>query len=133
MARTGARSLRLVGYSGGGVVAALVAARHAGAASLITVAAPLDVEHWIAGHGVSPLTGSLDPLAQAAALRHVPQLHLAGADDKVVPPDVLTSWLQKTSGTCARLRIVPDFDHQCCWRQLPPAELAVPTCENRAR
>ena len=57
-ARAPERPLVLVGYSGGGVIAALVAARRKDVSLLITVAAPLDVADWTRRMGVSPLDGS---------------------------------------------------------------------------
>ena len=47
---TGAVRIVLVGYSGGGVIAALLAARRWDVDRLITVAAPLAVKAWAAWH-----------------------------------------------------------------------------------
>ncbi len=44
---SGAARIRLVGYSGGGVIAALLAERRDDIELLVTVAAPLDVAGWI--------------------------------------------------------------------------------------
>ncbi|MRR52096.1 MAG: alpha/beta hydrolase [Rhodocyclaceae bacterium] len=108
--RTGARQLRLVGYSGGGVVATLLAARRADVEYLVTVAAPVAIADWVAWHKVTPLTGSLDPLADTAPLP--PAKHFSGADDGVVPPVIAQRFAAARGG---RLRVVAGFDHQCCW------------------
>lgn len=108
--------LVLVGYSGGGAVAALVAARRTDVACLVTVAANLDVAAWTAHHDLTPLAGSLDPAAQASRLRGVAQVHLAGADDSTVPVAVLDAYLAALGNAAAvERRVVPGFDHECCW------------------
>jgi len=108
--RSGARRLRLVGYSGGGVIAVLLAGRRADVAHLVTVAAPVALEEWVAWHKVTPLTGSLDPMAEKQPLP--PATHFSGADDTVVPPVIAERFVAARGG---KRRVVPDFDHQCCW------------------
>lgn len=109
--RAGAQRLRLVGYSGGGVIAALLAMRRDDAESLVTVAAPLSLGEWTAAHGLSPLEGALDPLAQPPA-RPLGALHFAGGRDAVVPPGIVGGFIRRHGG---RLETVEDFDHDCCW------------------
>ncbi|MDP2809898.1 MAG: alpha/beta hydrolase, partial [Rhodocyclaceae bacterium] len=53
----GARRIRLVGHSGGGVIAALLAFRRTDVEQLVTVAAPLALTEWVAWHDITPLTG----------------------------------------------------------------------------
>lgn len=106
----------LVGYSGGGVIATLLAARRKDVRGLITVAANLDVAMWTTHHGVTPLAGSLDPANEASALAHVPQVHFVGGKDMVVPPSVVEAFVAKLPpGTPVHLHIEPGFDHRCCW------------------
>ena len=113
-ARVPQRPLVLVGYSGGGVIAALVAARRSDVALLVTVAAPLDVADWTRRMGVSPLDGSLAPLDQAARLSQVRLVAFAGQQDKAVPVATIASAVDRL-GPSAELVVVPDFDHRCCW------------------
>lgn len=108
------RSLVLVGYSGGGVIAALVAARRNDVALLVTVAAPLDVADWTRRMGVSPLDGSESPLDQAQRLAQVRLVAFAGQRDTTVPVDSIRSAVTKL-GAHAELIVVPAFDHRCCW------------------
>lgn len=108
----GGRRLTLVGYSGGGTVAALVAARRHDVARLITLAAPLDVDAWCRAHGQPMLAGSLSPLDQADRLAAVPQLHVLAQDDAVVPPSVNDRLLARLPSAAVR-RVAGD--HDCCW------------------
>lgn len=102
---------RLVGYSGGGVIAALLAQRRQDVTQLTTVAAPLAVRQWTAHHGVSDLNASLDPMTENPRSQ-IPQHHLVGEKDKIVPPAVVEAYALRHGGRVSR---IPDFDHQCCW------------------
>lgn len=108
------RALVLVGYSGGGVIAALVAARRSDVALLVAVAAPLDVADWTRRLGVSPLDSAPLPLDQAARLSRVRLVAFAGGQDKVVPVASVTSAVD-AFGVAAKMIVLPDFEHRCCW------------------
>lgn len=129
-ARSGATRLRLVGYSGGGVIATLLAQRRDDVDQLITVAAPLALGEWTRQRRLSALVGSLDP-AQARTRRALPWAwHFAGADDAVVPPAVVRAFVAQAGG---RLEVVPGFDHECCWQVAWPRLLALALAEEAAR
>jgi dienelactone hydrolase len=109
-------SIGLVGYSGGGALATLIAERRRDVAWLITVAANLDLAEWVRLRDVEPLSGSLDPAANADAIERLPQIHFAGGIDPVVPPTVAKSFFARFSPSpAARLIVLPEFDHECCW------------------
>ena len=125
-----AEPLHLIGYSGGGVVAALVAARrisrNPAAADmpgirmaerrldqLITIAAPLDIETWTRLAGVSPLAASLSPMDSVGCLRRIRQHHFAGRRDRAVPLGAITPFLRALGTDApARLEVVEDMDHR---------------------
>jgi pimeloyl-ACP methyl ester carboxylesterase len=79
------RTIHLIGYSGGGALAVLVAARHFDVASIRTVAGNLDHDEVNRFHGVSPMPDSLNAIDVAGAVTAVPQIHFSGGDDTVVP------------------------------------------------
>lgn len=108
----GAGRLRLVGYSGGGAIAALLAARRDDVDSLVTVAAPLSLSEWAAWHEVSPLTGSLDPAELGENVRLPPSVHFVGGNDRTVTVSIVERFVRLKGG---RMETVPDFDHECCW------------------
>lgn len=121
MRRRQAERLVLVGFSGGASVAALVASRRKDVAALITVAGNLDTAAWTTHHQVSPLSGSLNPADFVDRLQEIPQRHLVGAADRVVPPRLLQDFAQRfPAARRPEVRIVPGFDHQCCWAQAWP-------------
>lgn len=117
--RAGASRLRLVGYSGGGTVAALIAARRKDVAALVTVAAVLDVDAWTDWHGITPLSDSLNPSDVAHRLGSIRQWHLFGGADKVSPQQVSSAFLERLpANTPAESRVYPDADHRCCWYEI---------------
>lgn len=124
---TGARRLVLVGYSGGGVVAALLAARRTDVAGFVTVAADLDVDYWVQRDQLAPLTGSLDPVTLVDRLAAVPQVHFVGGRDRVVGADVVRAYVARLpSPNGAAVVEIADYDHRCCWADSWPALLARP-------
>ncbi|MDR3152718.1 MAG: serine hydrolase family protein [Deltaproteobacteria bacterium] len=112
--RTGALFLHLVGYSGGGGLAVLLAERRGDVVSLVTVAGLLDTEWWVATRGYRPLIGSLNPADSLTGILNVPQLHFYGTDDKVIPPEMSRVFASK--GAFTRLARLPvQSDHYKAW------------------
>jgi len=117
-ARFQASRLTLVGYSGGGAVAALLAARRSDVTRLVTVAGNLDPAAWARHHRVPPLTGSLNPADAIDALLGIPQWHFVGGRDAVVPPELAKSFAGRfPAGRRPVVRIEPEYDHACCWAE----------------
>ncbi len=115
-AAVGFEQVALVGYSGGGTVAALITARRQDVAWVITIAANLDHRAWTDLHGVSPLTGSLNAADYARAVQHIPQLHLVGGRDRTITPEILQSFVDRMSDkSMTKIAIETEMDHACCW------------------
>ena len=113
---SGIKSINLIGYSGGGTVAVLVAALRNDVSSIITVAANIDHTSWTSLHGITPLTGSLNAANYASATENIPQLHFSGGKDTTVPPEISESYLDKVNNTAnIKISVIPDFSHKCCW------------------
>lgn len=123
--RTQASTVELVGYSGGGGAAVLVAARRTDVVRLRTVAGNIDLGAFVRQHRVSSMQGSLNPLSVVSKVAHIPQLHFVGAKDKIVPPIVSETFVQKV-GRAARRIIVPDVDHGRRWIASWPRLLDIP-------
>lgn len=109
----GARDVALAGYSGGGAMAALVAARRDDVVCLVSVASPLDTAAWTRSIGVSSLRTSLNPAQFTDTLINVAQTHFTGNDDTVVPPATINSFVAPMKN--ARVVARAGADHDCCW------------------
>jgi dienelactone hydrolase len=107
-----ARDVRLIGYSGGGVLAVLIAERLQNVSSVITLAANLDVSAWAAHHGYLPLHDSLNPALSTEPHRWR-ELHLHGVKDTVVPIATTRAYFQRYPA--ARQIRFDEYDHVCCW------------------
>ncbi len=111
-----ARNIELVGYSGGGAVAALVAARRKDVVRLVTVTGNLDHQAWTQQHRATPLTGSLNPADAWQALVDIAQVHFIGGSDTIVSRDVAQSYVARFPlNNRPQLRVIENFDHLCCW------------------
>lgn len=115
--KLGANKIHLVGYSGGGGMAALVAASREDIASLRTVAANLNTELFTKHHRVSRMQGSLNPVDTAYKIRQIPQLHYVGKEDSVIPALIAESFIQAQNGKCARKVVVPHTTHSQGWEE----------------
>ena len=123
------QKVNLVGYSGGGAVAVLVAARRQDVASIRTVAGNLDHAEVNRLAGVSQLTGSLNAIDVAAQVAKVPQVHFSGSADKVVPPAIATRFVQVMGKGRAQAMTLQGADHENGWTARWRELLGIaPTC-----
>jgi dienelactone hydrolase len=117
--RFNVKNIRLVGYSGGGAVASLLAAQRTDVKLLITVAGNLDHHQWTEYNQIPPLSGSLNPIEYQAILETVPQIHLVGERDRTVPGSILSSYLRHLKHLDnVKSYIVNGADHTCCWNNV---------------
>lgn len=96
--KSGVKFVKLIGYSGGGAIAVLVAARRSDVNALVTVAGNLNPKAFCAYHHVTQLDGSLDPMDVAKAVTHIPQRHFVGSRDKIVPFAIVESFVKIEKG-----------------------------------
>jgi hypothetical protein len=117
----GYRRVVLIGYSGGGVLAWLLASRIRETELLVTVAANLDIDAWTRLHDYTPLYDSLNPATLPPLPPSIRQLHLVGLRDSNVPPSLVRAALTG-AGEQAIVAAKP-ADHRCCWEGLWPGIL----------
>jgi hypothetical protein len=116
LARFPANGIILVGYSGGGTLATLMAAKRQDVALLVTLAANLDHEAWTTYHEVTPLSGSLNARDVITQIAMIPQIHFLGDQDTVVPPESLDHVRRDLSKiNLDPFRVIKGYDHVCCW------------------
>jgi dienelactone hydrolase len=114
--RYGAQRLVLVGYSGGGAVASLVAAQRQDVEHLITVAGNLDHQTWTQEKRLSSLKGSLNPADAWRQLQSLAQTHFVGGQDTVIKPSIAHAYAARFApGAPLTIKVIPAFDHHCCW------------------
>jgi hypothetical protein len=115
------RRVVLIGYSGGGTLAWLMAASVPETVEVVTVAANLDIDEWTRIHGYSRLAGSLNPALMPPLPTGIAQRHYVGGHDRNVPLSVVQSFARRHVE--ARIVELPDFDHECCWIERWPTLL----------
>lgn len=106
----GVQGFELVGYSGGGAVALLLAAARSDVKQVQTIAGNIDTRAWTELKHIAPLTGSLNPVDFADQLARVPQRHFIGMNDTIVPPDVSKAYMLKVQPICGETVFV-NADH----------------------
>jgi len=107
------RDVTLIGYSGGGTLAVLMAPQVPAVRAVVTIAANLDVAAWTSLHGYLPLEGSLSPVDLPPLTSRLQEWHLVGARDRNTPPELNSRYWERVSPD--RLWIYPEMDHACCW------------------
>ncbi|MBF0355260.1 MAG: alpha/beta hydrolase [Alphaproteobacteria bacterium] len=114
--------IELVGYSGGGAAAVLLAARRSDVINVRTVAGNLDLEAFARHHRLAPMRYSLDASSVADRVSHLPQLHFVGAKDEIVPPELQYNFIKRV-GEAGKSVTVASADHQKGWGEAWPGLL----------
>jgi pimeloyl-ACP methyl ester carboxylesterase len=116
MHREGFREVVLIGYSGGGTLAMLLAERIAATTTVVTIAGNLDIDAWTRYHAYTPLVESMNPALRPVLDARVEQYHLIGQADSNVPWSLVDSAIQRQPD--AHVLLWQDFDHACCWQSI---------------
>ena len=107
------RAINLVGFSGGGTLATLMAFRLDGVCALVSIASPLDIDEWTVSRGFSRMVGSENPARLPPIDSRVRQLHLRGERDRIVPPDNGIEFRRRNPA--AVFRSIENVDHGLGW------------------
>ena len=108
----------LIGYSGGGGIAILIATRNYMVKDIITIAGNLDHVAFTTLHNVKPMIGSLSPIDYAQQVKNIPQLHISGGKDDIIPPFIADKFVQKASSRCVKQKIYEDISHRHGWKRI---------------
>jgi len=112
----------LIGYSGGGALAMLLANKVQNIRSIVTISANLDIHAWTQYHAYTPLFGSLNPIETIGQTKEIKQLHLVGDKDKNIPHALWHSQISKPK--LSTVKRYPEFNHSCCWQKIWPDVLS---------
>jgi hypothetical protein len=115
--------IRLVGYSGGGAYAVLLASKRTDVSCLITIAAPLDIEAWSGIQRIAPLHTSLNPASPSQILQKIDQTHWYGQKDRIVPPQSIGLFLTTNASPNTQVHVLPKADHLEPWTSQWPVLL----------
>ena len=112
----GFEEVRLIGHSGGGALAMLIAPKLRQVSQVVTIAANLDTDAWTTHHGYSRLYTSLNPARQPALPNRISQWHFVGGRDGVVPPALVKGYIRDQENALGIS--VQNFSHSCCWENV---------------
>lgn len=112
----GFKEVTLIGHSGGGALAMLIAPRIPQVMHIVTIAANLDIDAWTTHHNYTRLYTSLNPALQTRIPSRIKQWHLVGGRDGVVPPNLVTGFIRSQRNTLGIS--VDSFSHSCCWEKI---------------
>ncbi len=112
------RSLTLIGYSGGAMIAGLAALNcpELKVRKVITVAGNLDHKSWTTFHGDTPLHESLNLADSKEAFADIPQHHFIGEDDDIIPPFLTLN----VSPDKQNITVVKGAGHASGWQKAFP-------------
>ncbi|ODB99417.1 hypothetical protein A3197_13215 [Candidatus Thiodiazotropha endoloripes] len=116
LAGGGYQDLVMVGFSGGGGLAMLLAPKLPQTRQVVTLAGNLDLEAWTDLHDYDPLEGSINPSVQPPLDVAIQQFHLAGGKDKNIPPWIIEAAVKKQPN--GQFITFEDFGHGCCWEEI---------------
>lgn len=106
----------LIGFSGGGALATIIAQELKASSKLVTIAGNLDHDSWTQSFGYLPLVDSVNPI-DIQNIKSLPALHVAGEQDRNIDISLTRAFVERHGG---RLLVVPEVDHACCWVEVWP-------------
>ena len=112
----GFSELVLMGHSGGGSLAILLAQRLLQTRAVVSLAANYDINAWADYHGYKRLTDSINPADSGST--GITEWHYLGERDINVPPALFFEALTKRQHS--HVEIMPMIDHSHGWERIWP-------------
>lgn len=107
----GILSFELVGHSGGGAVALVLAGMRNDVVQVQTIAGNADPIYWTQLNKLTPLNKPVTPLQFSERLRVIPQRLYVGLNDTIVQPLVAQEYRSNLGGVCVEITST-NADHQ---------------------
>lgn len=101
--RYGVEHFELVGHSGGGAVALVLAGKREDVGQVQTLAGNLDPALWVQLYHLTPLAQPMLPLDYKGRLSSLPQRHFVGLNDPVMPAAIAQAYGAALKGTCVEV------------------------------
>lgn len=120
MHQYGYSELVLIGHSGGGSLAMLLAGRLPQTKTVVTLAGNYDIDAWADFHGYQRLNESLNPADFTN--QGITEWHFLGELDRTVPAELFLPALRRRSNS--RVEIIPAIDHLHGWLENWPEILS---------
>lgn len=114
-------AITLIGHSGGGTLAMLIAPHVNAVDQVVTLSPNLDITAWTQKHGYIPLTGSINPASQPPLPKRITQFHYLGGKDRNIPMEAVLKAVKKQKN--AHVFIEPECGHKKGWERKWPAVL----------
>jgi hypothetical protein len=117
----------LIGYSGGGGMAILIARNNPKVKDIITIAGNLDINAFnnyhkvkpkLAGLDPIPMNGSLNPIDYAKETKNITQLHLVGEKDIIVPEFIALNFTKASNSNYVKYKVIPNVSHRYGWNKI---------------
>ena len=126
----GLSSFDLLGYSGGGTIAAILASQRSDVRTLTTLAGNLDVTLFNEHHKVSAMPSAINPKDLVEQLEKVPQRHVIGLEDDIVPVKIIESYRKGfVKDDCIKVETVETLEHNRGWKDYwHNKKFVPPTC-----
>jgi len=126
----GLSSFDLLGYSGGGTIAAILASQRSDVRTLTTLAGNLDVTLFNEHHKVSAMPSAINPKDLVEQLEKVPQRHVIGLEDDIVPVKIIESYRKSfVKDDCIKVETVETLEHNRGWKDYwHNKQFVPPTC-----
>lgn len=105
------QSFTMTGFSGGGAIATILAAKRNDVKKLVTYAGNLDTKKWTKIHNISELNGSLNPSDYTKDLEGITQIHYVGRFDKIMPIEIFNTYRSKFKNNENIEVIILDLNH----------------------
>ena len=110
-------SFALIGYSGGASITLLVAAKRDDIKNITTIAGNINHSFWTKYHRINPLNGSQNPINYTKQLEKIPQYHLIGSNDTIVPKEIFNSYIQNVNDRSNIHFKIYESTHTLNWEQ----------------
>jgi len=113
------KAVNLIGFSGGGGIAAILGALRDDVVSIRSVAGNLDHVSFNNYHKVDQLDDSLNAADFTDGLKNIPQLYISGTNDKVVPSFIAENFVKKidSKNGCANVHTLKGVNHHDGWER----------------